>query len=41
MAVDDEGYTKPVEIFGYVYLYNKVDQSLFESNGDDQTNPTP
>lgn len=41
MAVDDEGYTKPVEIFGYVYLYNKVDQSLFESDGDDQTNPTP
>ena len=41
MALDDEGYTKPVEIYGYVYLYNKVDQALFESNGDDQTNPTP
>ena len=41
LAVDDEGYTKPVEIYGFVYIYNKVDQSLFKSKDDDQTNPTP
>lgn len=41
LAVDDEGYTKPVEIYGFVYIYNKVDPSLFKSKDDDKTNPTP
>lgn len=36
---DDQGFTKPVEIFGYMYIYNKVDQSMFKILDDEKANP--
>ena len=39
MAEDDEGYVKPVEIFGYLYIYNKVDEDLFSILNEESTTP--
>lgn len=38
-AVDDEGYTKPVEIYGFIYIYNKVDNEMFKILDDEKTKP--
>jgi hypothetical protein len=39
MAEDDEGYTQPVEIYGYIYIYNKVDNTMFNILEEKPTNP--
>ena len=38
-TLDDQGYTKPVEIVGYMYIYNKVDDAMFKILDDKKTNP--
>lgn len=39
VSQDDEGYTKPVEIYGYIYIYNKVDDAMFKILNDKSTTP--
>lgn len=36
---DEEGYTQPVEIYGFIYIYNKVDEEMFSILNDKQTTP--
>lgn len=40
MAIDEEGFTQPVEIYGYVYIYNPVDDGLFEILKEDEKKQT-
>lgn len=35
----DQGYTKPVEIYGFMYIYNEVDDSMFKILDEPGTSP--